>query len=81
MAKHIFILAGSHKQAADFARDKNLHPSNWTFLHSTEQVRGWHSGHFIRYGTWENLRNLEAIEELLKIRKFKECSDVRRSDT
>jgi hypothetical protein len=81
MAKHIFILAGSHKQAADFAREKKLHPQNWTFLYKAEQLRGWSKSHFIRYGTWRNLRDIDAIEEMIINRQAKECTDVRISDT
>jgi hypothetical protein len=81
MAKHIFILAGSHRQAADFAREKKLHPQNWTFLYKAEQLRGWSRANFIRCGTWGNLRDISDIEEMIINRQAKECTNVGIADT
>jgi hypothetical protein len=77
MPKHIFILAGSHKEAAFLARDKGLNPMNWTYLYKPEQLLGLRSKPYIRYGTWYKQRFISDIEDMLVSREMQECSDVR----
>lgn len=76
--RHIYIYAGSHKQAADFAREKDLHPSNWTFLYRKDQLLGIRGGHFIRCGTWFDHPNRRDIDKMLVEREMTEASDVKR---
>ena len=78
--RHIFIYAGSHRQAADFAREKSLHPQNWTFLYKPEQLRGIRGRHFIRCGTWFEHPRRREIDNMLIEREMKEASDVKRKD-
>lgn len=77
MSRHIFIFAGSHKEAAYLAKEKKLHPSNWTFLYKPEQLRGLTGGHFIRYGAYANSHRCIDIECMLIERKMIECTDVK----
>lgn len=76
MGKHIFIFAGSHKQAAEFARSKGLHQQHWTFINKPEQLRGLRGCWFIKYGTYYNHRFYSEILDMLIERDFKEASDV-----
>ena len=80
MTKHIFILAGSHKEAAHMAREKGLHPRNWTFLHKPEQLRGLRGNPYIRYGAWRHQRFINDIERMLVEREMQECTDVKIKD-
>lgn len=76
MARHIFILAGGHKQAANFARDNGLWPQHWTYLHNERQLCGLYEPHYIKIGDWLLLKNIERIEEMLHERKAIECKSV-----
>lgn len=75
--KHIFIFAGSHCQASEFARYKRLHPSNWTYLHKPEQLRGMSRGMLvIKVGTWYRNKKTCDIERVAEAREALWCSDV-----
>jgi len=76
MGKHIFIFAGSHKQAAQFARVKNLHPQHWTFINAPERLRGLRSCWFIKCGTYYEHKFYREISDMLVERCFKEASNV-----
>ena len=76
MDKHIFILAGSHKQAANMAREKELHPQNWTFLYKADQLRGIRGKPYIKYGAWWEQRFINDIELMLVEREMIECTEV-----
>lgn len=76
-AKRIYIYAGSHRQAVNFAREKELHPQNWVFLYNPEQLRGIRGGYFIRCGTWFERSNCREIEDMLLEREMKEISSVK----
>lgn len=76
ISKHIFILAGSHKQASYFARTKSLLPSHWTFLHRSEQLSGLRGRPYIKYGTLENLKGVDAIMDMIALQEMQECADV-----
>lgn len=81
MTRHIFILAGSHREANCMAKEKGLHPSNWTFLYKPDQLRGLKGKPYIRYGRWWMLRFIDDIERLLVEREMVECTDVRIADS
>lgn len=76
--RHIFIYAGSHREAAAFASEKDLHPQNWTFLYKPEQLRGIRGRYFIRCGTWFYHKNRRDMDDMLIEREMKEASDVKR---
>lgn len=77
--RHIYIYAGSHRQAMNFAREKELHPQNWTFLSKPEQLRGIRGSYFIRCGTWFERPNCREIEDMLLEREMKKkISNVKR---
>lgn len=75
--RHIFIYAGSHKQAAHFAREKGLHPQSWSFLYNKKQLRGIKGRYFIRCGTWFDHPNRIDIDSMLVEREMKEAVDVK----
>lgn len=76
MAKHIFILAGSHRQAVNFARENSLWPQHWTFLHNENQLRGLYEPYYIKTGHWFSLKNIDIIEQMLHERKAIECKSI-----
>jgi len=76
MSKHIFILAGCHKQAVNFARDNGLWPQHWTYLHNERQLCGLYKPQYIKIGDWRLLKNIDRIEQLLHERKAIECKSV-----
>lgn len=78
---HIFILAGAHKQASEYARTQRLHPSNWAFFNRAEKLRGVRRGYpFVRVGTWYELKEGKEIELMIKAREMVEVTDVRIKD-
>lgn len=76
MSKHIFILAGSHKQAVDFAKANKLWPQHWTFLNNERQLHGIHNPSYIKVDGWQNAVNILSIEKMLKSRNAVECVSV-----
>lgn len=75
--KHIFIFAGSHCQASEFARYKQLHPSNWTYLHRPNQLHGVSKNMLIiKVGTWYMNKKVYDIEEVATAREAVWCTDV-----
>jgi len=76
MSKHIFILAGSHRQAVNYARANNLWPQHWTFLNNESQLRGTHNPSYIKADGWQNAVNTLSIEKMLKSRNAVECVSV-----
>lgn len=71
--KIIYIIASGHKQAADFARSKSLHPMNWVYLNRVEQCKGLVMPNYIVIG-WT--KNASDILDELSSRGGIECSDV-----
>ena len=72
-SKHVFICAEGHRMAADFAMVNNLHPMNWTFLHSAEQLKGRKDILYIRVGDcFKGAKKQEIELELKKARNAKE---------
>ena len=47
---------------AQFAREKGLHPQNWTFLNNADKLIGVKSKYFIRAGQYWNNPNEYDIE-------------------
>lgn len=80
ITRRIFIFAGCHKEAAAFAKEKGLHPGNWIFLHSCDQLRGIRKKPYIRVGTYYNQRNAQDIEIALLTSEMIEATDVRIKD-
>ena len=71
-SKHVFIYAEGHRMAADFAMANNLHPMNWTFLCSAEQLKGRKDILYIRVGDCFKGEKKKEIEIELKARNAKE---------
>lgn len=79
--KHIYILAGSYQQASEFAREKKLHPSNWSSIYRASQLSGISRfSPFIKYGTWYELKEIREIEMLIQQRELIEVVGVRVKD-
>lgn len=74
------IFAGRFEQARNYARDKNLHPSEWVYLDRIERLRGSRNVKIVTCGTWFDRKDRYEIEdEVEHLVKFHECILV--SDT
>lgn len=55
MSKPLYIVAGNHKQAQWLARDLQLAPNQWVYLHRKDQLKGLRYITYTTFGSaWEN---------------------------
>lgn len=55
MPKPLYIVAGNHKQAQWLARDLQLAPNQWVYIHRKDQLKGIRSFLYTTFGSaWEN---------------------------
>ena len=77
---HIFILAGSYKEARCLARKTGLGPRNWTLLDRPEKLRGLRGGSYIRFGSWFNLKDIREIEHRIAEQEMTEQKEMKSGD-
>ena len=77
-AKHILILAKSHRDAVNFTRGKGLHPSNWTYINQPDSILGWGRNiHFIETPQAIRKKNYRSIREACLRSGLIEAVDVK----
>lgn len=62
--RRVFILAGTNKQAEDYAKANGLWPHRFFHVTSLEHLRGHNDFIFVKVGTWM-INN--RVSELVKI--------------
>ena len=65
----IYVIAGSEHQFREYCRRNGVLPHQVVHVTNADSVRGVTIGpmdQIVRYGTWYNLRNWEAIREAIE---------------
>ena len=72
-----FILAGNYEEFVHYCQSRDLNRPDFVYLNKTaEGLLGRHTGcRLIRIGTWRERRDLENVNELIRIDHFKEVRD------
>jgi hypothetical protein len=72
-----FILAGNYEEFVHYCQSRNLNRPDFVYLNKTaEGLLARHTGcRLIRIGTWRERRELENVNELIRIDHFKEVRD------
>ena len=72
-----FILAGNYEEFVHYCQSRDLNRPDFVYLNKTaEGLLGRHTGCLlIRIGTWRERRDLENVNELIRIDHFKEVRD------
>lgn len=59
--KHLWILAGSQREAQTFARERGLNPNDWSYIASVQSLRTYYHIPYVRVGSWESRKDIVAI--------------------
>jgi hypothetical protein len=72
-----FILAGDYEEFDHYCQSHDLNRPDFVYLNKTaEGLLGRHNGcRLIRIGTWRERRELENVNELIRIDHFEEVRD------
>ena len=72
-----FILAGNYEEFVHYCQSHDLNRPDFVYLNKTaEGLLGRHNGcRLIRIGTWRERRELENVNELIRIDHFEEVLD------
>ena len=72
-----FILAGNYEEFVHYCQSRDLNRHDFVYLNKTaEGLLGRHTGcRLIRIGTWRERRDLENVNELIRIDHFEEVRD------
>jgi hypothetical protein len=72
-----FILAGNYEEFVHYCQSRDVNRPDFVYLNKTaEGLLGRHNGcRLIRIGTWRERRELENVNELIRIDHFEEVLD------
>lgn len=66
----ILIMAGTRRQAVDYAAKAGLAPHDWNYLYSASQLQGCPRGsRVVKIGTWRDNPELSRINAMLAVRE------------
>lgn len=74
--KKLILIAGTYKEAMDFARAQKLSPNAWMYPHDAHQLQGLRDHNYMTLGTWFNRMDIPILEELIKVGGLKEVNAV-----
>jgi hypothetical protein len=72
-----FILAGNYEEFVHYCKSRDLNRPDFVYLNKTaEGLLSRHAGcRLVRIGTWRERRELEYVNELIRIDHFDEVRD------
>ena len=71
-----FILAGNYEEFVHYCQSRDLNRHDFVYLNKPPKGYCRHTGcRLIRIGTWRERRDLENVNELIRIDHFKEVRD------
>jgi hypothetical protein len=73
MDQHVFIVAGSFKQANFLAQEVRLPDTSWTYLRNPNQLLGIRNKFYTFYGTWYTRNDIQKVEEMILRAGLIEC--------
>lgn len=74
MIERVFVLAGSFQQSEYWRKRYGYSRRVWVFLHDPRQLAGTQHPRYVRLGTWDTQRGLEAILQQLQICQAEEMT-------
>jgi hypothetical protein len=68
LPKQIAVLAGSYRQFRQYCAENDLNPARVSYISDRDSLRGFR-GTIVKYGTWQERKDLREIEEELGMRR------------